>query len=123
MVISLPSLTACAVLNLSACPHSCACVGAASTGFLPQRSVCATCTVWPRRELQELFPSGVGIHHAGMLRPDRTLMERAFGAGLLKVPMCLPAALFKSLLPPTKTALRGIPTDALGCCVFQGGSA
>ena len=37
------------------------------------------------RELQELFPAGVGIHHAGMLRPDRTLMERAFAAGLIKV--------------------------------------
>ena len=37
-----------------------------------------------RRELQELFPSGVGIHHAGMLRGDRNLMERAFAAGLLK---------------------------------------
>ena len=39
------------------------------------------------RELQELFPSGIGMHHAGMLRPDRSLMERAFGQGLLKVPL------------------------------------
>jgi hypothetical protein len=36
------------------------------------------------RELQELFPAGIGIHHAGMLRGDRNLMERAFAAGLLK---------------------------------------
>ena len=42
-----------------------------------------------RRELQELFPSGVGIHHAGMLRPDRNLMERAFAAGVLKVRACM----------------------------------
>ena len=50
-----------------------------------RESACVLCLC---RELQELFPSGVGIHHAGMLRPDRTLMERAFAAGLLKVPQC-----------------------------------
>lgn len=33
----------------------------------------------------ELFPSGLGIHHAGMLRKHRTLMERAFEKGFLKV--------------------------------------
>jgi replicative superfamily II helicase len=37
------------------------------------------------RELQELFLSGIGIHHAGMLRGDRNLTERLFGDGLLKV--------------------------------------
>ena len=33
----------------------------------------------------ELFPSGLGIHHAGMLRKHRSLMERAFEKGYLKV--------------------------------------
>jgi activating signal cointegrator complex subunit 3 len=28
--------------------------------------------------------AGLGIHHAGMLRSDRSLMERAFGQGLIK---------------------------------------
>ena len=28
--------------------------------------------------------AGLGIHHAGMLRSDRNLMERAFGQGLIK---------------------------------------
>lgn len=37
------------------------------------------------REVQELFPEGIGIHHAGMLRSDRNLMERAFASGLIKV--------------------------------------
>ena len=37
------------------------------------------------REVQELFPGGIGIHHAGMLRSDRNLMERAFATGLIKV--------------------------------------
>lgn len=29
--------------------------------------------------------SGIGIHHAGMLRSDRNLVERLFGEGLIKV--------------------------------------
>lgn len=37
------------------------------------------------RELVELFDSGFGIHHAGMLRADRRLTERLFSDGLLKV--------------------------------------
>jgi len=37
------------------------------------------------RELVELFQSGFGIHHAGMLRSDRNLTERLFSEGLIKV--------------------------------------
>ena len=37
------------------------------------------------RELQELFQCGFGMHHAGMLRADRTLVERLFSEGLIKV--------------------------------------
>lgn len=37
------------------------------------------------RELQEIFAQGVGMHHAGMLRADRTLTERMFADGVLKV--------------------------------------
>ena len=36
-------------------------------------------------EVGELFDSGFGIHHAGMLRPDRNLTERLFAEGLIKV--------------------------------------
>jgi hypothetical protein len=38
-----------------------------------------------RRELVELFDFGVGMHHAGMLRSDRNLVERLFEEGLIKV--------------------------------------
>jgi hypothetical protein len=42
------------------------------------------------RELQELFQSGLGLHHAGMLRSDRNLTERLFSEGWIKVGgMCL----------------------------------
>lgn len=37
------------------------------------------------RELGELFQSGFGVHHAGMLRSDRNLTERLFSEGLIKV--------------------------------------
>jgi len=37
------------------------------------------------REVVEFFESGFGIHNAGMMRSDRSLMERLFGDGLLKV--------------------------------------
>jgi activating signal cointegrator complex subunit 3 len=40
------------------------------------------------KEIQEFFPHGLGIHHAGMLRSDRSLMERAFRCGALKVLVC-----------------------------------
>jgi hypothetical protein len=37
------------------------------------------------RELADLFDSGFGLHHAGMLRADRTLTERLFADGHIKV--------------------------------------
>lgn len=40
------------------------------------------------KEIQEFFENGLGVHHAGMLRSDRSLMERAFAGGVLKVLVC-----------------------------------
>ena len=37
------------------------------------------------KELKELFESGLGIHHAGMNRADRQLVEDLFGDGHLQV--------------------------------------
>lgn len=37
------------------------------------------------KEMKELFEYGFGIHHAGMLREDRTRMERLFEARVIKV--------------------------------------
>ncbi|KAG0300672.1 hypothetical protein BGZ98_008986, partial [Dissophora globulifera] len=36
------------------------------------------------REMKELFQYGFGIHHAGMLRADRTLTEKMFADGLIR---------------------------------------
>lgn len=40
------------------------------------------------KDLIGFFESGVGIHHAGMLRSDRGLTERLFSDGLIKVKVC-----------------------------------
>lgn len=37
------------------------------------------------KEMKQLFDAGFGIHHAGMLRSDRNLMERMFEAKSIKV--------------------------------------
>ena len=37
------------------------------------------------KELRELFQRGFAIHHAGMLRSDRLLVEKVFSQGLVKV--------------------------------------
>lgn len=37
------------------------------------------------KEMKMLFDSGFGIHHAGMLRSDRNMMERMFEARAIKV--------------------------------------
>lgn len=37
------------------------------------------------KEVVQLFEHGIGIHHAGMLRQDRSLTEHLFSEGLLKV--------------------------------------
>ena len=40
------------------------------------------------KQLRELFPDGFAMHHAGMLRQDRNLVERYFSEGHIKVLCC-----------------------------------
>lgn len=40
------------------------------------------------KEMKQLFDHGFGIHHAGMLRADRSLVERLFDARAIKVLCC-----------------------------------
>ena len=40
------------------------------------------------KQLRELFPDGFSIHHAGMLRQDRTMVEQLFARGLIRVLVC-----------------------------------
>jgi antiviral helicase SLH1 len=41
------------------------------------------------KEMRMLFDNGFGIHHAGMLRSDRNMMERMFEARAIKARLCL----------------------------------
>ena len=40
------------------------------------------------KPLRDLFADGLSIHHAGMLRTDRNLVERMFSDGFVKVLVC-----------------------------------
>ncbi|KAF5832046.1 Sec63 Brl domain-containing protein [Dunaliella salina] len=59
------------------------------------------------REVTELFDSGFGIHNAGMLRSDRTLTERLFADGLLKVIVCTATLAWGVNLPAHTVIIKG----------------
>jgi len=59
------------------------------------------------REITELFESGIGIHHAGMLRSDRNLMEKLFSDGILKVLCCTATLAWGVNLPAHTVIIKG----------------
>ncbi len=59
------------------------------------------------KEVQEVFENGVGLHHAGMLRADRNLMERLFGSGCLKVLCCTATLAWGVNLPAHTVIIKG----------------
>ncbi|KIY91830.1 hypothetical protein MNEG_16133, partial [Monoraphidium neglectum] len=59
------------------------------------------------RELAELFDSGMGLHHAGMLRGDRSLTERLFSDGIIKVLCCTATLAWGVNLPAHTVVIKG----------------
>jgi antiviral helicase SLH1 len=59
------------------------------------------------RELRELIPKGLGIHHAGMARADRNLMERLFAEGVIKVLCCTATLAWGVNLPAAAVVIKG----------------
>ncbi|KAL6867611.1 hypothetical protein ACP4OV_015635 [Aristida adscensionis] len=59
------------------------------------------------REVIEFFESGFGIHNAGMMRSDRSLMERLFSEGLLKVLVCTATLAWGVNLPAHTVVIKG----------------
>ncbi|KAF7630755.1 hypothetical protein Mgra_00008963 [Meloidogyne graminicola] len=59
------------------------------------------------RELQFLFQSGLGIHHAGLTRHDRHLMEKMFTEGAIRVMMCTATLAWGVNLPAYAVIIRG----------------
>lgn len=59
------------------------------------------------RELRDLYQKGFGVHHAGMLRTDRNLVERLFGDGLIKVLCCTATLAWGVNLPAAAVVIKG----------------
>ncbi|KAH8193819.1 hypothetical protein TruAng_012016 [Truncatella angustata] len=59
------------------------------------------------RELRDLVPKGLGIHHAGMTRSDRNLMERLFSEGVIKVLCCTATLAWGVNLPAAAVVIKG----------------
>lgn len=58
------------------------------------------------RQLQELFDAGFGIHHAGMLRHDRIMVERLFSDGHIRVLCCTATLAWGVNLPAHAVIIR-----------------
>ena len=59
------------------------------------------------KQLVELFNAGLGCHHAGMLRSDRTLVEKLFGQGHIKVLVCTATLAWGVNLPAHAVIIKG----------------
>ncbi len=59
------------------------------------------------RQLAELFDCGIGIHHAGMLRSDRNLVEKLFAQGHIKVLCCTATLAWGVNLPAHAVIIKG----------------
>ncbi|XP_054869969.1 activating signal cointegrator 1 complex subunit 3 isoform X2 [Amphiprion ocellaris] len=59
------------------------------------------------KQMKEIFPEGFGIHHAGMLRSDRNLMESMFSKGHLKVLVCTATLAWGVNLPAHAVIIKG----------------
>ncbi|XP_034729365.1 activating signal cointegrator 1 complex subunit 3 [Etheostoma cragini] len=59
------------------------------------------------KQMKEMYPEGFGIHHAGMLRSDRSLMESMFSKGHLKVLVCTATLAWGVNLPAHAVIIKG----------------
>lgn len=59
------------------------------------------------KELSELFNCGFAVHHAGLLRSDRSMVEKYFGEGLIKVLVCTSTLAWGVNLPAHAVIIRG----------------
>ncbi|CAH1400990.1 unnamed protein product [Nezara viridula] len=59
------------------------------------------------KQLAELFNAGFSVHHAGLFRPDRSLVEKYFGLGMIKVLVCTSTLAWGVNLPAHAVIIRG----------------
>lgn len=58
-------------------------------------------------QLRDLFPHGIAMHHAGMLRQDRNLVEKYFYKGFIKVLVCTATLAWGVNLPAHAVVIKG----------------
>eukprot|EP00741_Cyanophora_paradoxa_P020260 tig00021238_g19554.t1 len=58
-------------------------------------------------ELKDVGVSGIGLHHAGMLRSDRNIVERLFASGHLRVLCCTATLAWGVNLPAHTVVIKG----------------
>ncbi|XP_076373679.1 activating signal cointegrator 1 complex subunit obelus isoform X2 [Tachypleus tridentatus] len=58
-------------------------------------------------QLKDLFRYGFAIHHAGMVRTDRNLVEKYFSEGLIKVLVCTSTLAWGVNLPAHAVVIKG----------------
>ncbi|KAL7288666.1 hypothetical protein TKK_0017394 [Trichogramma kaykai] len=61
----------------------------------------------PNKYLAELFEHGFSVHHAGMLRTDRNLVEKYFAEGMIKVLVCTSTLAWGVNLPAHAVIIKG----------------
>ncbi|KAH9253298.1 hypothetical protein BASA81_008649 [Batrachochytrium salamandrivorans] len=59
------------------------------------------------QDVQSLFPLGMGIHHAGMAREDRSLMEEMFTVGAISILCCTSTLAWGVNLPSHLVIVKG----------------
>jgi len=59
------------------------------------------------KQVTDLFMKGFGMHHAGMVRSDRTLTEKLFAAGAIKVLCCTATLAWGVNLPARHVVIKG----------------
>ncbi|XP_012272228.1 activating signal cointegrator 1 complex subunit 3 [Orussus abietinus] len=78
--------------------------------FAPDKSSTAAQKALSRsrnKHLGELFTYGFSVHHAGMLRTDRNLVEKYFSEGSIKVLVCTATLAWGVNLPAHAVIIRG----------------
>lgn len=59
------------------------------------------------KQLAELFQCGLAMHHAGMLRSDRNMVEKYFAEGMVKVLVCTATLAWGVNLPAHAVIIKG----------------
>lgn len=60
------------------------------------------------KQLVELFSCGLAMHHAGMLRADRQMVEKYFAEGYIRVLVCTATLAWGVNLPAHAVIIKGI---------------